>query len=130
MLFTLRITYDSVLSFFFFFFNDTATTEIYTLSLHDALPIYLLHASNGLLAGTKAQAELAAETTHATCQMDQQQSVFLKASGALLDREAQSLDRAGDIVGQQRQFKPSGVDCEVLAGHVSSAQGVFDLVMH
>src|SRR5690554_8216376 len=27
------------LNFFFFFFNDTATTEIYTLSLHDALPI-------------------------------------------------------------------------------------------
>src|SRR4028118_232133 len=26
--------------FVFFFFNDTATTEIYTLSLHDALPIY------------------------------------------------------------------------------------------
>src|SRR3712207_9228935 len=25
----------------FFFFNDTATTEIYTLSLHDALPIYM-----------------------------------------------------------------------------------------
>src|SRR5258707_9417061 len=28
------------LTFFFFFFNDTATTEIYTLSLHDALPIF------------------------------------------------------------------------------------------
>src|SRR2546430_11574217 len=27
------------MSSFFFFFNDTATTEIYTLSLHDALPI-------------------------------------------------------------------------------------------
>src|SRR5256885_11814421 len=27
--------------FFVFFFNDTATTEIYTLSLHDALPIYV-----------------------------------------------------------------------------------------
>src|SRR5216683_3693632 len=26
--------------FIFFFFNDTATTEIYTLSLHDAVPIY------------------------------------------------------------------------------------------
>src|SRR3989442_2269994 len=26
--------------FIFFFFNDTATTEIYTLSLHDALPIW------------------------------------------------------------------------------------------
>src|SRR2546430_15586724 len=43
---------------FFFFFNDTATTEIYTLSLHDALPISRLlrdppvrglrpHAGNG-----------------------------------------------------------------------------------
>src|SRR2546427_7580298 len=29
--------------FFFFFFNDTATTEIYTLSLHDALPISRHH---------------------------------------------------------------------------------------
>src|SRR3712207_8519470 len=27
--------------FLFFFFNDTATTEIYTLSLHDALPIFV-----------------------------------------------------------------------------------------
>src|SRR2546430_12010904 len=27
----------------FFFFNDTATTEIYTLSLHDALPIFVEH---------------------------------------------------------------------------------------
>src|SRR2546427_7016621 len=32
------------ISSFFFFFNDTATTEIYTLSLHDALPISLLAA--------------------------------------------------------------------------------------
>src|SRR5438034_4866734 len=31
------------LPFLFFFFNDTATTEIYTLSLHDALPISLAH---------------------------------------------------------------------------------------
>src|SRR5260370_34447739 len=28
--------------FIFFFFNDTATTEIYTLSLHDALPILFI----------------------------------------------------------------------------------------
>src|SRR2546422_5253148 len=32
----------SPLCFLFFFFNDTATTEIYTLSLHDALPICFL----------------------------------------------------------------------------------------
>src|SRR2546427_1792036 len=31
---------------FFFFFNDTATTEIYTLSLHDALPIYSIRSSS------------------------------------------------------------------------------------
>src|SRR2546430_1670759 len=38
-----------LISSFFFFFNDTATTEIYTLSLHDALPILnktTLRASN------------------------------------------------------------------------------------
>src|SRR2546430_9639893 len=32
---------------FFFFFNDTATTEIYTLSLHDALPISNPHDPQG-----------------------------------------------------------------------------------
>src|SRR6516164_7595878 len=31
---------DFFIDVFFFFFNDTATTEIYTLSLHDALPIF------------------------------------------------------------------------------------------
>src|SRR5438067_1813111 len=39
----------------FFFFNDTATTEIYTLSLHDALPIFLL-LGMALLAPALAQA--------------------------------------------------------------------------
>ena len=33
-----------------FFFNDTATTEIYTLSLHDALPICDAHIVKGLIA--------------------------------------------------------------------------------
>src|SRR5258708_38805238 len=37
--------YTSALLPFFFFFNDTATPEIYTLSLHDALPI----SSSGLV---------------------------------------------------------------------------------
>src|SRR2546429_2221864 len=36
------IMYARIIYFVFFFFNDTATTEIYTLSLHDALPIFLL----------------------------------------------------------------------------------------
>src|SRR5256884_7447325 len=37
------------LDLFFFFFNDTATTEIYTLSLHDALPILLATRTLGSL---------------------------------------------------------------------------------
>src|SRR5258705_8890803 len=36
---TSLIILTTLTSFTFFFFNDTATTEIYTLSLHDALPI-------------------------------------------------------------------------------------------
>src|SRR5450631_1563189 len=41
-------TMPYIIYFLFFFFNDTATTEIYTLSLHDALPI--LPASGGMAA--------------------------------------------------------------------------------
>src|SRR5258708_25166982 len=36
----MQTTYELIFILTFFFFNDTATTEIYTLSLHDALPIW------------------------------------------------------------------------------------------
>src|SRR3712207_8335594 len=49
----------------FFFFNDTATTEIYTLSLHDALPIFgrgskstLTEESGDSLQGAKVRSQL------------------------------------------------------------------------
>src|SRR2546427_10785227 len=48
---------------FFFFFNDTATTEIYTLSLHDALPIFELpeqHRALALLRERRGQPRRAA----------------------------------------------------------------------
>src|SRR5258705_557293 len=38
----------------FFFFNDTATTEIYTLSLHDALPISIRNSCQAAMWGTLA----------------------------------------------------------------------------
>src|SRR5258708_33458435 len=44
ILFLLHIASLTSLSILFFF-NDTATTEIYTLSLHDALPIYACRAA-------------------------------------------------------------------------------------
>src|SRR3712207_7805623 len=41
--------------FLFFFFNDTATTEIYTLSLHDALPISQFLYGRGLVVAHQVQ---------------------------------------------------------------------------
>src|SRR2546430_12200775 len=46
----------------FFFFNDTPTTEIYTLSLHDALPIYDAH--DRLQGGRLARAVAAQQRHH------------------------------------------------------------------
>src|SRR3712207_7573888 len=40
---------------YFFFFNDTATTEIYTLSLHDALPISLARIQRGVARGHEGE---------------------------------------------------------------------------
>src|SRR2546428_3622220 len=55
---------------FFFFFNDTATTEIYTLSLHDALPIWVTgvntrnsRSATTIVAGRKAAAPQRGSTT-------------------------------------------------------------------
>src|SRR3712207_9464190 len=48
--------------YLFFFFNDTATTEIYTLSLHDALPIFILQDGTELpakLVGRDARTDVA-----------------------------------------------------------------------
>src|SRR2546428_9157441 len=50
----------------FFFFNDTATTEIYTLSLHDALPISGGPAS-GWPPGASAPSPSSARAAHAPC---------------------------------------------------------------
>src|SRR3712207_7202355 len=52
---------------YFFFFNDTATTEIYTLSLHDALPIYIF--SICLLISVAACTEGTNETVESAYQL-------------------------------------------------------------
>src|SRR5882762_5101292 len=55
-----------------FFFNDTATTEIYTLSLHDALPIYSVHARLGggqiVLGGSVAMDGMTPKSVRVTLQ--------------------------------------------------------------
>src|SRR5690348_18293886 len=71
------------ISFLFFFFNDTATTEIYTLSLHDALPI-----SCGARCGTRAGPVSASREVHSAA------LVFrtLHRAGRRLDRKSTRLN--------------------------------------
>src|SRR2546426_6680072 len=52
-------------TFLFFFFNDTATTEIYTLSLHDALPIYRLLGRHDALLIVRLRGRVAPRRPHA-----------------------------------------------------------------
>src|SRR3712207_9018231 len=64
--------------FFFFFFNDTATTEIYTLSLHDALPI----SGSGEVAWPCSIEELERRIEGALCSEQDRKSTRLNSSHA------------------------------------------------
>src|SRR5256885_16581325 len=78
----------------FFFFNDTATTEIYTLSLHDALPI---------CGATREQSQGIDQINDAIIQLDQvtQQNAALveesAAAAGSLSQQAQALVSAVSI---------------------------------
>ena len=55
------LPFSQIYVLLFFFFNDTATTEIYTLSLHDALPILTAHSlmrKNNLIFPATANSQL------------------------------------------------------------------------
>src|SRR5256885_13068598 len=79
---------------FFFFFNDTATTEIYTLSLHDALPICQIQSASEYeemkeFAATAAQQLAALPSTAALPELQRQ----AKALGDLIAAKADAKDR-------------------------------------
>src|SRR5690554_7331226 len=57
--------------FMFFFFNDTATTEIYTLSLHDALPICRIPSARSLNAQPSSVSQ---PRTPASCRSEEHTS--------------------------------------------------------
>src|SRR5258707_7563675 len=73
-------------SYFFFFFNDTATTEIYTLSLHDALPISIANGDGSPILmggiGVDFTARLAAEQKVARLSRIDRKSTRLNSSHA------------------------------------------------
>src|SRR2546430_12310998 len=90
-------------SYIFFFLNDTATTEIYTLSLHDALPICLVAlADDGLHVLVK---RVVAEI------------------GAVLDEEFETADRAQPHYGRRRDRKSTRLN----SSHSQISYAVFCL---
>ena len=79
-----------------FFFNDTATTEIYTLSLHDALPIY---AFNGGLALALARRMPLVDAVREACLVGALSVTRLGAQPSLPNKE--ELDAWGQIVNSE-----------------------------
>src|SRR5688572_28480562 len=81
-----------LLSYYFFFFTDTATTEIYTLSLHDALPIFT---SKGYVADAARSEPFSTATTRSD-------TWRAPASRARRSSQASSSARAAMATGSDR----------------------------
>src|SRR3712207_9511881 len=81
-----------------FFFNDTATTEIYTLSLHDALPIASTNASSSPLDAAIAVLRAALSPCGAPCRSEEHtselQSRQYLVCRLLLEKKKQPFDMA------------------------------------
>src|SRR5437764_14921152 len=78
-----------MISFSSFFFNDTAPTEIYTLSLHDALPISVAAPARPLQPGLRAP------------------DVARPSASVLLDRVGRTLLRLGHLVSRPTARAPT-----------------------
>src|SRR6266511_6472336 len=63
---------------FFFFFNDTATTEIYTLSLHDALPISWVASPASSLMSTPAWKPLPSRSEEHTSELQSRENLVCR----------------------------------------------------
>src|SRR2546430_5771328 len=70
----------------FFFFNDTATTEIYTLSLHDALPISSAAATSGSPAAVARTRSLTSRGTSSARRRSEEHTSELQSQSNLVCR--------------------------------------------
>src|SRR5256885_17007089 len=91
---------------FLFFFNDTATTEIYTLSLHDALPIF------GRLARGHLDLELVGPLFHASFQRVVGLLQLALGLFAFRDQEAQHRVRSEEHTSELQS--PCNLVCRLL----------------
>src|SRR2546430_7904354 len=104
---------------FFFFFNDTATTEIYTLSLHDALPISrpvrsLSGANVGLSAAQRARPVVrpagAVRSEEHTSELQSQSNLVCRL---LLEKKKNERRHDGLRVSAPHVVRPSELRCGV-----------------
>src|SRR3712207_7084500 len=87
----------------FFFFNDTATTEIYTLSLHDALPILLLgHVAHDALAPAHGEVDVDVRHRHALGVQEALEEQVVAQGVDVGDAQARSEEHTSEL--QSRQY--------------------------
>src|SRR3712207_7385909 len=86
----------------FFFFNDTATTEIYTLSLHDALPILRAVTEDDLLAAPVGVDRLLRGPTEVEPVLLQGQVLLVPVVVELRKRRRRSEEHTSEL--QSRQY--------------------------
>src|SRR6266704_3594881 len=97
---------------FFFFFNDTATTEIYTLSLHDALPIFDRRGADG--GGDPARRSAAQRRRRSEEHTSELQSRFDLVCRLLLEKKkpSRAILRASALSGRLYSDPSSGCNDE------------------
>src|SRR2546426_8493224 len=83
---------------FLFFFNDTATTEIYTLSLHDALPICFNELEQFNQRSLKSILEAAAARAHEPGSVEQKVGDFFRSAMDTADRKSTRLNSSHLVI--------------------------------
>src|SRR5471030_3561042 len=97
-----------ILSTFFFFFNDTATTEIYTLSLHDALPICSRWSPRGLRGSSPRRGDSARSEEHTS----ELQSLRHIVCRLLLEKKKTNVTESLEADGSEH-FSVEIMDCRM-----------------
>src|SRR5258708_10252092 len=94
-----------------FFFNDTATTEIYTLSLHDALPIcHAARTHDTLAAGVASHAHGAGIGVHQT----DRKSTRLNSSHQIISYAVFCLKKKRKIYDPERRIRAANISLNML----------------
>src|SRR5256885_10879756 len=101
----------------FFFFNDTATTEIYTLSLHDALPICVLSAKDPLPPTSETE-EMWDQCQHGTWYFLPWHRGYLAAFEAIVAKTVKELGGPADWALPYWNYLNSSNQAEIGRAHV------------